>query len=457
MPIGTSDGEFFEDRWDYTVRAAFPVGLTRVPITKDDPMVVPPPEDGDYGMVVDPFVMQQNKKLDDVEVDPEVGLGLEISAEGPPQAPTKPTGALKQDEGGKGFFDRLSIVNPISAMLKGPNFEEDIAIAKGLWGSVKSAFTLPGQVARGEVDPSSVEAVRRSIDLAGIAVLGPAPVASKLADGTLGSFIGVKAKTFDKERLAEAQRMANKNATGDEIWEKTQTFKGADGRWRQEVPDNTAIVKGAAEQGKLKPLSEVYDHPELYKAYPDLKDLPVAAFEDLGPNQFGRAAYDPSNDVAYVGKNATVDDFVHEIQHAIQVREGFAKGGTVAAEFALRFEEEVRKAAIQSLDLVKKFKERGLSEAEMAILKKNERLLQVDLLRKQLAAAEAESHYMRLAGEVEARNVETRGGLTNKQLREYAPYWTQDTPSQRQIVSDKSIYATPYGVTDNPMIAPDYP
>lgn len=39
----------------------------------------------------------------------------------------------------------------------------------GLLGAIKSAFTLPGQVYQGEVDPGSDEAIRRSLDLAMVA------------------------------------------------------------------------------------------------------------------------------------------------------------------------------------------------------------------------------------------------------------------------------------------------
>ena len=93
------------------------------------------------------------------------------------------------------------------------------------------------------------------------------------------------------------------------------------------------VVDGTSEPGRIT-LGEAINHPELFKAYPKLADLSVL----LSP----KAADDASAMFARGGlftdpyiefnpnSNTAKTDLLHEIQHAVQKIENFAKGGNSA-------------------------------------------------------------------------------------------------------------------------------
>ncbi|WP_312271590.1 LPD23 domain-containing protein [Pseudomonas sp.] len=78
---------------------------------------------------------------------------------------------------------------------------------------------------------------------------------------------------------------------------------------------------------KTLPLSEVLDHPALYEAYPQLKTMPVSVNQAL---EFGGSlSLIHGQWHITLGTRSQLDTLIHEIQHAIQEIENFAKGGSV--------------------------------------------------------------------------------------------------------------------------------
>lgn len=119
---------------------------------------------------------------------------------------------------------------------------------------------------------------------------------------TAGVFASNRAKNLPKMSLAKAQKMEkgfNKNAkypltpyTKQEIFDDTGFFKGPEGEWRFEISDKdmkvnqeflktkTDLWGNAAVNGPGYDLGQTYgrlgdaiDHPELFKAYPELEDV----------------------------------------------------------------------------------------------------------------------------------------------------------------------------------------
>ena len=74
-------------------------------------------------------------------------------------------------------------------------------------------------------------------------------------------------------------------------------------------------------------LSEVLDHPELYKAMPELADVNIR--NDFAGYKSG--AYSSDSNTIYMGMHNTDEDFtstlLHEVQHAIQDKTGMVRGG----------------------------------------------------------------------------------------------------------------------------------
>lgn len=281
------------------------------------------------------------------------------------------------------------------------------------------------------------------------------------------------------KQMEEAKKDAKaiKMATG---WE-----KGVDGKWRYEMPDAKIkdtldvgggnIVKRNEEDmfwngGKLE---KAIDAPELFKLYPQLKDVRIntdAIMNDMPSN----GEYNPqtktitihADELKYL--NSILN---HEIQHVIQHEEGFAHGGTPeqverdfnaakaewkARSYAFELEEkakemggeynqsEVEKALIQEykdMDMpefipdketrIKGFNyfARGYADRSM-----DDAIKRFRLDRFQRTDFDSYQEYRKLAGEVEARNVQKRLGMTDEERRNSLASETEDVNRDEQIV-----------------------
>ena len=154
------------------------------------------------------------------------------------------------------------------------------------------------------------------------------------------AFIGPNAKTFDKKRANTARKMYKRGATPDEIWNATKTFIGPDGNWRQEVQDGPAVgvsyaKLGIDDIGKNLTLSDIIDHPELFSAYPGLKNMKFRV-EKLNGDIGGW--FEPETGTIVLGTNHISDparyikSIHHEIQHAIQSIEDWQNGGNTFSD-----------------------------------------------------------------------------------------------------------------------------
>ena len=109
-------------------------------------------------------------------------------------------------------------------------------------------------------------------------------------------------------------------------------FAGADRKQRFEIDDSGMEVKGVF--SNFMTLEELIDHPALFEAYPDMRYMEVT-FENLGGGLNGQ--YNRQFDSIAINHNLKNKlseiraVLIHEIQHAIQNREGFAKGSTLEA------------------------------------------------------------------------------------------------------------------------------
>lgn len=230
---------------------------------------------------------------------------------------------------------------------------------------------------------------------------GAFPFAAK---GAAGVFGGRLAATADKVALAKAEDMAAKGVSREEIWEKTGWFQGADKKWRFEIPDDRAAVMTANAptlEGKLA-------HKELFEAYPDIRQTRMFYNEPPGygsylPPEQGWFKKRPGaisvSDSSAPAPKTLRDTLLHETQHALQREENFAVGG--------------------NSDLMK---------AVMPYIK-----TPIPAGKESEIAFEA---YRRLAGEVEARNVESRADFRLSQRHNQPPWTTEDRSRDVQTVRD---------------------
>ncbi len=233
------------------------------------------------------------------------------------------------------------------------------------------------------------------------------------------------------KQMEEAKKDAKaiKLATG---WE-----RGADGKWRYEMPDAKIkdmkdigggnIVKRFDDDmlwngGKL---ADAIDAPGLFEAYPQLKDVRIdtdAIMNDMPSNGEYNAKTNTitihADELKYM--NSILN---HEIQHAIQHIEGFAKGGSprlVRGEVKKKFNEVTKQ--------IRQLRAEGKEDEAKALVEKNRGLYHA------YQRNDDYNSYKSLAGEAEARNVEARMGMTDEERRNSLASETEDVNRDEQIV-----------------------
>lgn len=278
--------------------------------------------------------------------------------------------------------------------------------------------------------------------------------------GIAGMFVGPKSQTWDKAAAAKAQELAKKGADPRKIWSETGTWKAPDGMWRQEIDDSAArmdahsmrYLESAQAINPLKTgkLSDVLTHRKVYGAYPDAQDIGV----DLAYSKNG-GAYAPKTewgDPEQLAIGPVADPrstALHELQHAIQRREGFAKGGSqrqmrdVFGEIADQKAKEIRKFSdlaysgdpLNMSDVRKPGALKKALEASKAMQDAKGMMARLDQLPELGFDA-----YKKLAGEAEARATQARIPLNAEQRRAMFPADSYDVPLDSLILRGMGGY-----------------
>lgn len=225
------------------------------------------------------------------------------------------------------------------------------------------------------------------------------------------------------------------------------------------------------QQHGISKAGDVLQHPELYAAYPGAAKLPVA----IDNYQGFRGSYGGPDRGIELDKETGAErsTMLHEMQHHIQRLEGFAPGGGYStpevihaadAQLAPRRTEllgqlrkltNARDAWVQGQ--LQEMRPHSTPEDISDYMQRDGGRYQVEILRtkywntfpqmeREVNRIQAETNnldrtkqrlihdaYKRLAGEVEARNVQDRAGLSARDRRA-SPTITEDTPRERQIV-----------------------
>ena len=147
------------------------------------------------------------------------------------------------------------------------------------------------------------------------------------------SYAGRDARNADLEALHEAERYEMQGVDAETIRQKTGWFRGADGKWRWEIDDSGMKLRtDAADISNYTTLGELVDAPALFATYPDMKDMSVT-FHNLERGQLG--GYHRTFDSIELSRElkqkpeALLNSLTHEVQHAIQQREGFTPGANL--------------------------------------------------------------------------------------------------------------------------------
>lgn len=275
--------------------------------------------------------------------------------------------------------------------------------------------------------------------------------------GAMASLAGTLARTADAPALAKAKAMMESGASPEQTWQSTGWYKAADG-WRFEIDDSGIDFKPNAlrtEQRRLFPGDEKVERrfsgrldellagaDKLFAAYPQLRGLKVNI--GFGTSLTGAGSIDPTTRAVTVESSNDLSDMldtlIHEIQHAIQLEEGFDSGGNSSTlvhrtEVAL-FELTQQIAALQPGSNI-----RAELEAMQRQLKQQTEKFGGSI------SGFATSHegvqaYRRLLGEVEARNSARRRKMTDAERKASFPRSTEDIPADEQYKASDLVNLT---------------
>lgn len=258
-------------------------------------------------------------------------------------------------------------------------------------------------------------------------------------------------KTYRMDNLKVAEEMERGKKDAKTIKLATGWERGADGKWRYEMPDAKIkdmkdigggnIVKRFDDDmlwndGKL---TDVIDAPGLFEAYPQLKDVRIdtdSIMNDMPSNGDYNAKTNTitihADELKYM--NSILN---HEIQHAIQHIEGFARGGSPSL-----IRGEVKKKFNEVTKQIRQLRAEGKEDEAKALVEKNRGLYNA------YQKNDDYNSYKSLAGEVEARNVESRMGMTDEERRNSLAEETEDVNRDEQIVMN--VGDTSYSIVKDP-------
>jgi len=160
------------------------------------------------------------------------------------------------------------------------------------------------------------------------------------------SYAGEKAKMSQlmRDSLETAKVMATSGKTSEEIRAFTGWFPGKyDGKMRFEVPDNdikinnekfkelkvndSFLMRLGIYEGGISLDQILEGNSKLLDTYPELKNVLIYRVD-----QYENASFNPGKNAIILPSNSK-NSLLHEIQHFIQLKEGFSTGGNASAKF----------------------------------------------------------------------------------------------------------------------------
>lgn len=287
-----------------------------------------------------------------------------------------PYGTLKSE----GRVGRGSVMN---APIDWTNWIAPEAVA-----SLGRAASLPMETYQGQ--PVTPQAVNEM----GVAAMGGGMTIGSAPRGALGMFAGVRSQKADMAQLLLAKELQSKGMSGKNVFYRTGWFEDIDKNWKHEIDDSQAALTETVpsqqysflkeptysiplfEGGffdKTKPLgqgevrnrtmADTLRHDAAYQAYPDIATKPVRS---VGFNFDVSGAFDPTDSSFALGrgtKNEMEKTALHEMQHAIQAREGWASGGNSSQFLPESFSDD-KKAIRKAIEAIeeKYVKRDGISD-----------------------------------------------------------------------------------------------
>lgn len=335
-----------------------------------------------------------------------------------------------------------------------------------VWKSIKEVFGIKTDVAIEDMPLSEFISKASNELLSGKNISN---TEDRRNSNTRYQFIGKQgAENLDKveeasiriDNLQVAREMENANKDAKSIKLATGWERGADGKWRYEIVDakikDIISINGTEHKRNESDmlwndgeLSDVINAKELFDAYPQLRNIKINTDSLIGEEGISNGSY--SSGIKKIDIHASdlkyLDSILnHEIQHAIQDIEGFARGGSISSsEIGLSRMNDFLKKYPEFSEYNKAVLAMSEDESDMSALNKAIELssnLDEELMseyNKLLINTIGISEYKRLAGEVEARNVQSRMSMTFQERLNSLAEETEDVARKDQIFINNAL------------------
>lgn len=265
----------------------------------------------------------------------------------------------------------------------------------------------------------------------------PATFEQNAGTGAYYEFLNPLGKNPElKRNLTRAKMMTTKGKrTAEEIFRATGWWMGLDGKWRWVIDDSQAtfiaeflqgrnILEAVMEritQGEPVTLGDILDHPALFDAYPDLMNIPILIDETRRASSYQSMSITLGGDKHGNADELNMDvmeTLMHEIQHYIQQRENFNRGGTMRM-----VADRIR--ALQDVYRNGTREQRAAAEAELKRFKtpKKDGEYNEDF-ESQEGRERVFDAYRLIYGEAEARATELRSKYSKEQIEAESPMQT---------------------------------
>lgn len=397
----------------------------------------------------------------------------------------------------RGFLDGPPIDipkdHPILSMARGLNLVAEIGdsfipvgrYADGSWGAAVPDFITQALKAGNKFTTTDAGAItqdpekgKQQADLAmqATSLMAPGALVPKPSNA-VGMFGGRLAKTAKLDRMKTAEQMVDAGIDAEHVRQKTGWHKGIDGKWKFEISDRNSKFTNPGDE-QTRTLNAVFEHDELFKAYPKLKFMDVNV--SIDPKNKRKGVTDYSRILVWAKSEEDAREIMlHELQHVVQKIENFGRGGSMKDfivepdkikkilmdEIEHPNDKVFEKALMNAAELdIPGFKGKTISDAKkyiktyIATNKKDADF--VTTVAENIADDMSWHYYRRLSGEVEARNTAARANMTDETRQFVSPKDTQDIPNDQQHVrfsdvgrvakSESKPYVPPVSADDLP-------
>jgi hypothetical protein len=293
-------------------------------------------------------------------------------------------------------------------------------------------------------------------------------------------FVGPNSKTWNKQAADTAVQMEKAGASPRDIWEQTGTFRGAEGKLRQEISDKSAQWQPTKWDQPYKEAPEIdvanvgsaLSHPELLKAYPELGQANIV----LNPSIDALGSWNAANPsiglhTPYMQLNETLNPYAEldwlkrmqdpnsidywKNQARYAIKEGFSPRQAIKdmRQHISETEQKVQQmnqgvitgspsTALHELQHgvqhIEDFARGGNPQSVMTKIQQQNPETYTNLINQQKSLGDIyDDAYKRLAGEAEARLTQTRKNLTPEQRLQFFPF-------------EQKSYENPFGLDVKP-------